>query len=201
MGLRVNLMVLTLGDLKFLKELKAAGDLGRNVRELTIRVTLDRLVKGGYLVGRPTDRHSVQYRITQRGRDAIVEHDFWPCPRKDSNCVVPTLKAVNFWPDSVYNAPQIFCLNQGKEIVTSPKNGKFKDYARYAEHCLNMVAATTDRESRSIQREMAAEWLRLADEMRRPRKRKQMQMGWCTSLSDGGFRLTPLSVRPEIGAS
>jgi DNA-binding transcriptional regulator PaaX len=70
------LIVLTLGDLKFLKELKAAGDLGRNVRELTIRVTLDRLVKGGYLVGRPTGRHSVQYRITQRGRDAIEEHDF-----------------------------------------------------------------------------------------------------------------------------
>jgi DNA-binding transcriptional regulator PaaX len=69
-------MVLTLSDLKFLKETKAAGDLGRDVRELTIRVTLDRLVKGGYLVGRPTDRHSVQYRITQRGRDAIVEHDF-----------------------------------------------------------------------------------------------------------------------------
>jgi DNA-binding transcriptional regulator PaaX len=69
-------MVLTLSDLKFLKVLKAAGDLGRNVRELNIRVTLDRLVKGGYLVARPTDRSSVQYRITQRGRDAIVEHDF-----------------------------------------------------------------------------------------------------------------------------
>jgi hypothetical protein len=61
--------------------------------------------------------------------------------------------------------------------VTAPKNDKFKDYARYAEHCLSMLAATTDRESRSIQREMAAEWLRLADEMQRPRKRKQMQMG------------------------
>jgi hypothetical protein len=71
----IKLMVLTLGDLKFLKELKAAGDLGRNVRELNIRVTLDRLVKGGYLVGRATDRYSVQYRITQRGRDAILEHD------------------------------------------------------------------------------------------------------------------------------
>jgi hypothetical protein len=72
----VGFCSMTLGDLKFLKELKAAGDLGRNVRELTIRITLDRLVKGGYLVGRPTDRHSVQYRITQRGRDAIAEHDF-----------------------------------------------------------------------------------------------------------------------------
>ena len=67
-------MVLTLGDLDLLKQLRGAGASGRNVRELNIRVTLDRLVKGGYLVGRPVDRYSVQYRITQRGQDAIVEH-------------------------------------------------------------------------------------------------------------------------------
>jgi hypothetical protein len=65
----------------------------------------------------------------------------------------------------------------GEEIVTAPMNDKFKDYARYAKHCLNMGASTSDRELQRIQREMAAEWLRLADEMRRPRKRKQMQMG------------------------
>jgi hypothetical protein len=59
-----------------------------------------------------------------------------------------------------------------------PENDKFKDYARYAEHCLNTIAETTDRESRSVQREMAAEWLRLAGTIRRPRRRsKQMQMG------------------------
>jgi hypothetical protein len=57
------------------------------------------------------------------------------------------------------------------------KNDKFKDYTRYAEHCLSMVAETTDQESRSIRRDMAAEWLRLADVVRRPRKSKQMQMG------------------------
>jgi DNA-binding transcriptional regulator PaaX len=67
-------MVLTLGDLDLLKQLRGAGASGRSVRELNIRVTLDRLVKGGYLVGRPIDRDSVQYRITQRGQDAIVEH-------------------------------------------------------------------------------------------------------------------------------
>jgi hypothetical protein len=39
---------------------------------------------------------------------------------------------------------------------------KYKDYARYAECCLNMVAATTDQELRCVQSEMAAEWLRLA---------------------------------------
>jgi hypothetical protein len=74
-GMGATLMVLTLGDLEVLKQLRAAGGLGRNVRQLNIRVTLDRLVKGGYLVGRPIDRRSVQYRITQRGQDAIVEHD------------------------------------------------------------------------------------------------------------------------------
>jgi DNA-binding transcriptional regulator PaaX len=68
-------LVLTLRDVELLKQLRAAGGRGRNVRELNIRVTLDRLVKGGYLVGRPIDRASVQYRITQRGQDAIVEHD------------------------------------------------------------------------------------------------------------------------------
>ena len=68
-------MVLTLGDLELLKQLRAAGGLGRNVRELNISVTVDRLVKGGYLLGRRIDRYSVQYRITQRGEDAIVEHD------------------------------------------------------------------------------------------------------------------------------
>jgi hypothetical protein len=30
-----------------------------------------------------------------------------------------------------------------------PKNDKYKDYARYAKRCLNMVAATTDQESRT----------------------------------------------------
>jgi hypothetical protein len=68
-------MVLTLGDLDLLKQLRGAGASGRNVREFNIRVTHDRLVKGGYLVGRPIDQCSVQYRITQRGQDAIVEHD------------------------------------------------------------------------------------------------------------------------------
>jgi hypothetical protein len=61
--------------------------------------------------------------------------------------------------------------------VTALKNDKLRDYARYAAHCLNMMAATRDQELRRIQREMAAEWMRLADVVRRPRRSKQMQMG------------------------
>ena len=47
-------------------------------------------------------------------------------------------------------------------------NAKRKEYARYAVHCLNMVTAAKDRDSRSIQREMAAEWLNLADAILHP---------------------------------
>jgi hypothetical protein len=68
-------VVLTQRDLELLKQLTAAGERGRNVRELNMRVSLDRLVKGGYLVGRTTSRDLVQYRIRQRGQDVIVEHD------------------------------------------------------------------------------------------------------------------------------
>ena len=57
-----------------------------------------------------------------------------------------------------------------------PKNDKHKEYARYAAHCLNMVTAVKDQESRAVQREMAAEWLRLADAVLHPLKRHQMQM-------------------------
>ena len=60
-------MILTRGDLALLKQLKAAGGRGRNVRELNIRATLDRLVKGGYLW------------VANRSRlCAISHHTAWP---------------------------------------------------------------------------------------------------------------------------
>ena len=49
-----------------------------------------------------------------------------------------------------------------------PADAKQKDYAHYAAHCLYLMNAATDPDSRSIQREMAAEWLKLADAIRRP---------------------------------
>jgi hypothetical protein len=58
-----------------------------------------------------------------------------------------------------------------------PKGEKHKQYARYAAHCLDMVTITKDRDLRTVQREMAAEWMRLADVARRTSKRGQMQMG------------------------
>ena len=64
-----------------------------------------------------------------------------------------------------------------EESMPALKNDKFREYTRHAEYCLNMVVSTRDQELRCAQREMAAEWLRLADVARRPRKFKQMQMG------------------------
>ena len=49
--------------------------------------------------------------------------------------------------------------------MANPKNKKHKEYTRFAAHCLEMVTIVKDQESRSIQREMAAEWLKLADAM------------------------------------
>jgi hypothetical protein len=46
-------------------------------------------------------------------------------------------------------------------------SGKHKEYVRYAEHCLNMIGTTQDQESHSINRDMAAEWLKLADDVSR----------------------------------
>jgi hypothetical protein len=46
-----------------------------------------------------------------------------------------------------------------------PKNDKHKEYTHYAQHCLQMVPRIPDQEYRAIQREMAAEWLKLADSL------------------------------------
>jgi hypothetical protein len=52
-----------------------------------------------------------------------------------------------------------------------PENGRHKDYVRYATHCLNVMPAIKDQDNRAINREMAAEWLRLADAVLHPLKR------------------------------
>jgi hypothetical protein len=49
-----------------------------------------------------------------------------------------------------------------------PVTDKHVDYAHYAAHCLYLMSAAADPDSRAIQREMAAEWLKLADAVRNP---------------------------------
>jgi hypothetical protein len=52
-----------------------------------------------------------------------------------------------------------------------PKNDKHLEYVHYAEYCLNMMTSTKDQDARAINREMAAEWLNLADAVLHPLKR------------------------------
>jgi hypothetical protein len=44
-----------------------------------------------------------------------------------------------------------------------PNNDKHKEYARYAAYCLTTRVEPRDPAKRDIQREMALEWVRLAD--------------------------------------
>ena len=47
--------------------------------------------------------------------------------------------------------------------MTISKHDKHKEYARYARCCLGMTGAAKDHDARTILREMAAEWLKLAE--------------------------------------
>jgi hypothetical protein len=75
-----------------------------------------------------------------------------------------------------------FALDEGaqlqgrRRLLRQRERLSDQDCVRYAEHCLKMVLAITDQESRRTPREMATEWRRLADAIRRPHGFKQMQM-------------------------
>jgi hypothetical protein len=64
----------------------------------------------------------------------------------------------------------------GEENMAVPAEGKHKRYARYAAHCLQMVPPIIDQEYRAVQREMAVEWLKLADAILHSSRRQQIQM-------------------------
>jgi len=48
---------------------------------------------------------------------------------------------------------------------------RYKDYVRYATHCLNVMPTIKGQDDRVINGQMAAEWLRLADAILHPLKR------------------------------
>ncbi len=48
---------------------------------------------------------------------------------------------------------------------------RHRRYVRYSERCFTMALVAMDEDSRAVQREMAAEWLKLADAVLHPLKR------------------------------
>jgi hypothetical protein len=49
-----------------------------------------------------------------------------------------------------------------------PNNDKHRQYVNYAVHCLTMAVAAGEPNTRDIQREMALEWIKLADAILHP---------------------------------
>jgi hypothetical protein len=60
--------------------------------------------------------------------------------------------------------------------VTTLKRDKHKEYARYARYCLGMTSVAKDHDARTTLREMAAEWLKLADKILLSSRDQQTQM-------------------------
>ena len=82
------------------------------------------------------------------------------------NCGAPFSKNVFIFEQTPHvHARQISRVveTSGEPIMAIPKSDKHKDYVRYAAHCLDRVSETKDQAARAINREMAAEWLKLAD--------------------------------------
>jgi hypothetical protein len=53
---------------------------------------------------------------------------------------------------------------KGRETIMADRSiDKREQYVDFATHCLQLAKATADRESRAILKEMAAEWLKLAE--------------------------------------
>jgi hypothetical protein len=62
---------LTTEEVKYLKELVAAGERGRTIVARGHRDGLKPLVAARYVVGRPMSMHAVHYLITEKGRKAL----------------------------------------------------------------------------------------------------------------------------------
>jgi DNA-binding MarR family transcriptional regulator len=64
---------LTLEEIKYLKELAAAGERGRTIAAAATsrREVLKRLVEARYVVSRPVSKDTVHYVITEHGRQAL----------------------------------------------------------------------------------------------------------------------------------
>ena len=59
--------------------------------------------------------------------------------------------------------------------VAAKDKQRHKQYAQYAAHCLNLVPVITAQEYRAVQREMAAEWLKLVEASLHSPRRPQTQ--------------------------
>ncbi len=81
------------------------------------------------------------------------------------------MRAVNSEQNSLQrNSQSSWCRFFVEWVMIVSRNDKHKEYAHYAAHCLEMVPSAPDQDFLALQRQMAAEWLRLADAALHPAK-------------------------------
>ena len=108
----------------------------------------------------------VCHRAGHFGPDPLA-HPGYACRSLLENCSILTRL-------TVANDSTLVCQRgkqQGGDMVVA-KDNKHKDYSRYAAHCLGLAPPLSDEETDSINREMAAEWVKLA-ELARPIRRSR----------------------------
>jgi hypothetical protein len=96
--------------------------------------------------------------------DSLPNRRYWPLS-------IVAASVMNFEQTRPNTSPQILGLLIRWGTMANPKNEKRKQYAHYAAHCMYLGTAATDPDARAIQREMAAEWLKLADAILHPMAR------------------------------
>jgi hypothetical protein len=81
---------------------------------------------------------------------------------RDTNQKGPVSKIAQTDPDKTCKFAAGRWNRPGEIMATLKSEHKAEQYVNYAIHCLNMAKLAANREARVIQREMAAEWLKLA---------------------------------------
>jgi hypothetical protein len=74
---------------------------------------------------------------------------------------MPSANIIEIESDPILN-PYI-TRNRGGKRMPDQSIDERERYVAYSTHCLQLVKATADRESRAILREMAQEWLKLVE--------------------------------------
>ena len=79
----------------------------------------------------------------------------------------------------------LFFESRNSTIMANEKSDRHEEYTRYAEHCLAMAKIVRDQQSRVVQREMAAEWLRLAGTLEREQAAGSIPIERLNGSNDG----------------
>jgi hypothetical protein len=151
--------------------------LERRIRRDSHRIWPDR---GGYLGchhrRRARARHSAEYHLHSRHDRAVNRQQITVSSTSEPEGAASFGGLFHYNPfpvgesgllETVSCLARVYDCRMGKRVEAIPTANKYKEYVLYAEHCLAMAKVAPSKEARIIQREMAAEWLKLAEQTER----------------------------------